>query len=131
MATPDFGVDVSSFPVPDTTFSTISGYKVLAQALARRLLTPRGFLTFHPNYGLDVRKYINESIDDTTLARIRSEVALELHQDERVQDANATVAFVQSTQTLLVTCKVVTASGPFSFVLSLSAVSVQLFLGDT
>lgn len=129
MATPDFGVDVSTFPRPDTTFSTIKGYRVLAEALARRLLTPRGFLTFHPDYGMDVRQFINESITDTTLGRIKAQVAYELQQDERVDDADAVVSYIPATGQLLITCQVSTSQGPFSFVLALSAVTVDLYLG--
>ena len=125
----DFGTDVSTFPKVDTTFSTISGFRVLAEALARRLLTRRGLLTFHPDYGRDMREYNNESIDDAALARLKQEAAQELRQDERVADADATVTYTSGT--LAVSCKVVTASGPFSFVLSLSKLDVQLYIGAT
>jgi len=127
----DFGTDVSTFPVPDTSFATITGFRVLAEALARRLLTPRGFLSFHTDYGTDTRLYVNEAIDDSTLARIKAEVAAELRQDERVHDADATVAFTPATETLTITCQVVTAAGPFSFVLALSKLKVELYLGTS
>ena len=127
----DFGVDVSTFPVLDTTFATIKGFRVLAEALARRLITPKGSLTFHPDYGLDLRQYINEAMDDTTVARLKQAIAQELLQDERVGDVDVTVAFIQASGKLLITCQVVTAKGPFPFVLALSNVGVELYLGAT
>jgi phage baseplate assembly protein W len=127
----DFGEDVSTFPSLDTTFSTIGGFRVLAEALARRLMTPKGLLTFHPDYGFDLRQFINETIDDSVLARIKQGTIHEILQDERVADADATVTFTQATQTLTVTCQVVTAKGAFQFVLALSSVGVDLYLGAT
>jgi phage baseplate assembly protein W len=127
----DFGQDVSTFPVPDTSFATITGFRVLAEALARRLITPRGFLSFHTDYGTDTRLYVNEAIDDAALSRIKAEVAAELRQDERVHDADATVAFDEAAQKLSITCQVLTAAGPFSFVLALSKLSVELYLGTS
>ncbi len=125
----DFGVDVSTFPVVDTTFSQIRGFRVLAEALARRLLTRRGLLSFHRDYGRDIRDYINEAMDDTSLGRCKEEAANELRQDERVVDADVLATFSPSTGVLMLTCKVDTAQGPFSFVLALSKLDAQLYLG--
>lgn len=129
MATPDFGTDVSSFPFPDTSFATISGFRVLAEALARRLLTPKGFLSFHPDYGTDLRLYVNEAMTDEVLYRAKAEARAELLQDERVDSCTATVVFDRTRESLYFTFQVTTAAGPFSFVLALSAVSVDLYLG--
>jgi hypothetical protein len=57
----DFGTDTSTFPGVDETFAPISGGRVVCEAVARRLLTPAGFLAFHPEYGFDVRSFLSES----------------------------------------------------------------------
>jgi phage baseplate assembly protein W len=128
-AAPDFGSDVSTFPAFDTSFAIVTGFQVLAQALARRLLTRKGLLPSHPDYGVDLRLYLNEAVDDSALTRMRAEVVHELQQDERVQAVDASVLFSPATGVLTATVQGTTAEGPFSFVLALSQVSINLYLG--
>lgn len=129
MSAPDFGTDISTFPVPDTSFSTISGFRVLAEALARRLMTARGLLPFHPDYGVDLRSLLNESVTDDVLSQAKAAAVQELLQDERVQDVSGTLTFDASTSRLAFSFQVVTDAGPFSFVLALSQVRTELYLG--
>ncbi len=56
----DFVVDVSTFPDLDSSFTLITGRRVIAEAILRRLLTPRGGLAYDPDFGLDVRGWLNE-----------------------------------------------------------------------
>lgn len=129
MAAPNFGTDISTFPALDTTFSTISGYRVLSEALTRRLLTRKGLLVFHPDYGIDLRAYLNEAVTDDMLFRLKTEALAEIQQDERVDSATASVTFDPTTSRLTLTFQVQTAAGPFSFVLGVSQLSVDLYTG--
>lgn len=124
---PDFGTDISTFPIPDTTFSPIAGFRVLHEALARRLLTRKGLLPFHPDYGVDLRQYLNEAVTDQTLQDAKATAMAELRQDERVDTIDATVTFTASTGVLSFLFRGQSASGPFVFTLAVSALSVAIY----
>ena len=69
--TVDLGTDIST-PAAldiDPSFATVSGATCLAQALARRLVTPRGTLLDDAGYGTDLRSYLNDSRTATTRVR--------------------------------------------------------------
>lgn len=84
MADIDFGSDISTVPDLDPAFRPISGQQVLAQALMRRLSTPRGALPFNPDDGLDLNDWLHRGIDTTTLYRLKNAVKAECEKDERV-----------------------------------------------
>lgn len=113
-----WGVDVATYPDLDPTFSTADGDDVLRQALARRLTTPKGLLDFHPEYGLDLRAFLNGKVRPEQLELVRTSVESELEQDERVQTATAQVGFDLTSRTLSVDATVETANGPFRLTLA-------------
>lgn len=125
----DYGDDVSTFPFPDTTFSTLRGKRVLAEALSRRLLTRKGLIKLFPDYGEDVRDLVNETMSDARLEQTRARVEAELLQDERVDSLTVSVSFSLAASTLAISCSGTSSLGPFDFVLSVSSVSVELYLG--
>lgn len=59
-----------------------------AQALYRRLRTPRGLLFYAPLYGRDLLHYLLENI---TISQMSGEIQQELLKDERVQSASIEV----------------------------------------
>ncbi len=126
---PLFGTDISTFPVPDTTFSSISGFRALHEALCRRLLTRKGLLPFHPDYGVDLRQYLNESITDQVLSEAKATALAELRQDERVDTVDATVSYASSTQVLSFLFRGASAAGPFVFTLAVSQLTVAIYSG--
>lgn len=123
MAT-DFGTDVSTFP--DLDFIPISGQAAVGEAVARRLMTPRGSLPFLPNYGTDIRNRLNDTITPEQLASLRSSIEAEAEKDERVERAEATVTYLDASHTLLIALKLTTGTGPFDLVLRVSQLSVEL-----
>lgn len=124
--TTDYGSDIVAIPDLDPTFSPVTGPRVVAQAIARRLSTPRGSLPFYPNYGIDVRDYLNERITVGSLAQIRRDVESECMADERVRSADVSAAHNTETGEMRLTVSGTTLDGPFSLVLGVSAVSVTL-----
>jgi phage baseplate assembly protein W len=122
----DYGSDVLVFPGVDGNLNLVADWRVVAEALARRLSTPRGTLPFHPDYGLDVREYLNEAVTQDALYRMKAAVELECEQDERVENAEATITYSASTQTLRLSIEATTTTGPLRFVLNVSQVSVEL-----
>lgn len=125
----DGGSDVLVFPGLDETFTLVNDGRVLAEALARRLTTPRGTLPFHADYGLDLRGYLNESMTQDVLYRLKAAVERECELDERVLTASATVSYAFGTQALGVRISVTTSNGPFKFVLNVTSLTVQM-LGE-
>ena len=62
----------------------VGGSANLANALMRRLRTPRGYLPHHPNYGSDLHKYLGKALNISVVLAVRTEIARCLRQDPRV-----------------------------------------------
>lgn len=101
----------------------VSGRTALAQAIARRLQTPRGRVPWWPNYGTDIR---NMLLSKTPPNVIVSSVVRECLKDERV--AQADVVAVESTdgRTLKLDLTITDADGPFDFTMSIDDAAVNL-----
>ena len=70
------------------------GSRALAQALFRRLTTPRGSLRGTPEaeaYGLDISQFIGSASQPIVLASIPSQVRAELAKDDRILATEVTV----------------------------------------
>ena len=99
----------------------------LAQAIARRIQTITGILAQiwdDPAYGVDVRDYLNDTTTATSSAAVSARVESECLRDERVQSASCGAVIFNGTMTL--TIGLVDAQGPFTMVLSVSAVTVAV-----
>lgn len=121
-----WGVDISTFPGLDPMLGPLTGPRVVAEAVARRLRTPRGGLSFYPDFGLDLRGYLLAPLSQAGLSGIRAAVEAEAQKDERVLDASATVQFVSEGARLLVSLTLTTASGPFKLTLLVSKLDVSI-----
>ena len=120
------GADLSCWPGMDPSGAYVSGNVALCQALARRLTTPRGGLWYAPNYGTDVRAWLNEAITPDILSRLKRAVEGECAADERVQTVNADVTGNSQQQSLTIHITGTTQAGPFIFVLAFTSVTVTL-----
>jgi phage baseplate assembly protein W len=125
----DYGWDILTFPDLDVSFTPVNSARILSEALAKRFSTPTGKLFFHPDYGLDLREYLNSPMTDTLLIRIKSAVEIQAIQDERIFEALSTVSYDAASSTLLVQVDATSAFGPFSMVLAVTSVTVELILG--
>lgn len=119
----DFGVDISA--LPDLDFRLKSGLPNLAEAIARRYITPRGALWYAPGYGLDLRRYLNEAMTPELLEEMRILVEQEAEKDPRVLLAEARVA-LEPGHRVRVALRLETDEGPFDLVLSVDRVSVEV-----
>lgn len=127
MAT-DYGTDVSCTTDLDPLFSVVSGTTAVAQALARRLQTPAGGLIGDPDYGYDLRAWVNRPLGQRELFELRQAVVAEVLKDERVASAEVTVARTGSS--LTVDVAVILLEGEtFSLVLAVTAVTVAVLQG--
>jgi len=126
----DYGTDISTYRDGDLdrSFTLISGTRVLAEAIARRLETPRGALIGDPNYGTDIRGWLNKDFVDSEAALFRLKTAIEdeASKDERVIGAEATVLYDPAEKRLRITIAIEGAAGPFDLVLAVSQVRLEL-----
>ena len=111
--------------VTDIEGRTVSGNRVVAEALARRLRTPRGRLIGYPNYGYDLTQYVNADMSPRDIAALCAGARNECMQDERVIGAVVS-AVLGKDGILTVAIDVVGALGPFQMTLAVSSVTVNL-----
>ena len=112
--------------VPDLEPMVHAGMPNLAEAIIRRLTTPRGGLFYDPDYGVDLRRYLNEAATEEVqfeIARLAEEQAEE---DPRVARATAEVSFEPTTRTLTVHLTLELATEPSPLVTEASNVTVEV-----
>lgn len=123
LSTPD-GADL------DPLGGTVSGARAVGQAIARRLVTPRGGLLDDPSYGYDLRQLVGEALRPGDLATVQAEIADQCRADERVDDAAVTVT--QSAGAVRVEIILaLEAVGPLRLVLAVSAVTSEILALET
>jgi hypothetical protein len=99
----------------------------VGQAIARRLITPRGGLVDDPNYGLDLRGYVNRGVTQNSMLQLAAQVRAEALKDDRVIDANVIVT--GGLRSLTVTLELVLAdylSQTFSLVFFVTSDGIEL-----
>jgi hypothetical protein len=120
----DFGHDLSCTTDLTSDMAEVDGTLQLGQALARRIITPRGGLIDDPNYGYDVRGFLNDDVTSRTLAEVQAKMDAEFLKDERVLQSSTTLSFTSGV--LTTTTIIQTANGPFTLVLAISDVTVAI-----
>lgn len=122
----DSGVDIDCIIDVGQSLSLARGLRNLGNALARRLVTPRGGLFYDGNYGLDVRAFVNAGFTPQQLSQIQADIAAEISKDERVENPQVTVVSNTQTATMTITIVCELAEGPFQFLVAVSALTVEL-----
>lgn len=130
----NYGKDISTFVLNpngrydlDPTFSPISGSRVVLEAVARRLVTQRGALSYDPNFGLDLRSWINSAHTESEIFAIGTAIESEAEKDERVSSAVADVQHDRTTSTLTVRLFVDLLTGErFRLVLAIDSVTAEI-----
>jgi phage baseplate assembly protein W len=92
---PGYGVDLVCVTDVTPELAEVIGQSpyAIAQAIVRRLITPRGGLLDDPDYGLDLRSYVNRGITLIELARLQDSVRGEVQKDDRVSDARVDLSY--------------------------------------
>lgn len=103
----------------------VSGFRCIGEAIARRLQTERGTLIDDPNYGFALTDYVNDDLTARALARLQNQVETECTKDERVTSAVASVVLTTA-GVLTTTITLTTAAGPFTLVLAVGDVTVEI-----
>lgn len=120
----DYGFDLSCTTGIDPRGATVSGRILVAQAIFRRLITPRGRLIGDPNYGTDITEFINDDTNKTGIAVLRASIKAECRKDERVDDVSVSITNNNGKYTIIITLDV--GDGPFDLTLAVSDVTVEL-----
>lgn len=120
------GIDIHCVTDLDPMFRLVSGPTAVAQRHARRFQTPTGQLLEHAEYGYDVRNLLNASSGATTLYRLKSIIEQQMLRDDETEAAEVDVTFVESTNKLTLHVKGQTAQGPFSLVLGVDDLTVDI-----
>ncbi len=125
------GVDVNAITDVPLRWGMTSGWRNLGNALARRLETPQGSMPDDPNYGFDVRDYLNGGFTAPQIGQIRASSAAECLKDPRVQSVDIDFTWIAASSSIRVVLTVETADGPFTFVLDVSALTVEMLDTET
>jgi len=120
------GSDLSCVGDLDLTGREVSEKLCLVQALARRLITPRGRLIDDPNYGYDLSQWLGSDIGPVDIAQIQHLTRAEVMKDERLQSATVTAQFLAASNTMIVTISVSTVLGNLQLVLGVNAVTTTI-----
>lgn len=125
----DFGTDYSTYPDLDLSFAPITGQRVLAEAVMRRLETDRGTLVYAPDYGIGIRSWLNESVTPARLTQLQALVTDDCRADERIGSVDVTFVWIASSGTLKVTIAITPADGitpAFQLVVGVTALTIDL-----
>jgi hypothetical protein len=123
----DFGVDLAGILDVGSTLVLTSGRRALAEALLRRLTTPRGSLFYDFDYGFDLRSFISAPAPQP--GYLEMQVRSELEKDERVESVEVEVSFISETLTVRLT--VTDGSGPFKLTLAVTNLTVEYLVENT
>lgn len=125
-----YGADLSCAEDLTPTMDVVDPFSVRAigEAIARRLDTPRGALVDDPDYGLDLRGYLNRGTTIAELNALADRVRTEVSKDDRIASARVVVTS-QTTRELrvaIVVTPVALDAGPFSLTLAVTSADVLI-----
>jgi hypothetical protein len=89
-----YGTDLSCVSDVTETMDEVDPFSVrgIGEALVRQLTTPRGSLPDDPDYGLDVRRFLNRGMTRDEITSLSGQIATEVGKDDRVSSSAVTVA---------------------------------------
>lgn len=119
----ELGSDFAGVLDVTPTLAVATGPRALADAILRRLTTPRGGHFEDPLYGYDLRAQIGAA---TPVSVIQQRVLEQVLAEEEVADARVSVT--RSNGTLRVVIDVIVASGPFRLTVIPNELTIEHFL---
>lgn len=123
-----FGRDLAS----GSTVRTVKGAALLADAITRRLNTPRGALFYDDLYGFDVGAYLGHASDAMINTALPVLIENELLKDDRIAAVDVTVTSTRDASgavTALITIVVTPADETEEFPLTLAASDAVTIVG--
>lgn len=110
----------------------VTGQRLVAEAIYRRLITPRGTLRGgeeESNYGLDLAALVGTVRSKSDVAALPAQIEAEIRKDDRVETVSVSIFETTATNGLksfTLTFAVTTGAGPFTLVIGADAVTVEL-----
>lgn len=123
----DFGVDLAGVLDVGSTLVVTSGRRALAEAIVRRLTTPRGSLFYDFDYGFDLRQFLSAPAPQPGF--LEMQVRTEVEKEERVESVEVETSF--NSETLTVRLTVTDGGGPFKLTIAVSALTVEYLAENT
>lgn len=124
--TTNFGLDLSCVDDLLPTLGTVSGRRLLSEAVVRRITTPRGRLIDDPNFGIDIRLWLDDDVTPADIQRRIRAVDAEIERDERVVNSTTqVVSFVNGDLVLRIVLEP-SDEPSFSLTLSVTALTVEI-----
>jgi hypothetical protein len=126
----NYGLDISCGMDIDPLMRPAWGVALVAQAVARRLQSPTGSLIGDPLYGIDIAQVASSAGSAATMqAALVSQIRAQILRDERVDTVDfPEQSFNYDAKTFTLRVNVVTAEGPFSLVIELTAGNVEVIV---
>jgi len=126
-----YGSDISCDSDIDPNVAEVDPFSTLAiaQAIVRRLDTPRGSLPDDKDYGIDLRAYANRGVDTNAIESLAGQIRSELENDDRLGSVSVTVRPDSTGKSIGVELAVRPAdpqTGGFGLTLSASSASILL-----
>ncbi len=101
--------------------------QLIGQRTVRRLTTPRGALALindDPNFGFDVRQYVNAKLSPAAIATAQSNIQDEVTKDEEILSADVTFV-LGAAGAISISISMQTNVGPFSMTLTVNELTTQ------
>lgn len=128
-----YGSDISCDFDVDPLVREVDGFAMLAlaQAIVRRLDTPRGSLPDDKNYGIDIRSMVNRGVTADDVRALAGQIRSEIDKDDRVDSLTVTVAPNSVGSELRVELAVRPVDATIgTFTLTLSATSASILIDE-
>lgn len=128
----DYGIDMWCDSDISPTLKDVTGARLMAQAMLRRISTAQGTLISDPLYGIDIRNALSDSMTQKDLLKLKAQLQAQWLKDERVISVDVDVRFSGSPASgkLTLTATGTGAEGPFRLVLSVDKVSVEILSSE-
>lgn len=121
------GRDIRLVPdIDETGTNLVEEGECLAQDLAHRLETPRGSVEWLPDYGYDLRQFLNRGLTRRDLLEISVETKIELEKDPRVNQVTVNPTFLRLENKLRLEVRVEAGDGPHDLVFVVDPQTVVL-----
>lgn len=105
------GTDFAGWSDVDPSLGYQSDSRALADAILRRLTTPRGGLPDFPGYGFDVSSLIGRALEPNSISQ---RVLEQVRAEEEVLDAALDIETSADGTGIILSLRVVSSDGPFT-----------------
>lgn len=114
-------------PELDPYWRRVSGGLAVVHSVARRLVTPRGRLSWAPGVGFDVGELLNEGLTEAAVRTIATYCRAEVLADERVEAAEVEFVLDHATHKARLTVRISTSTKEtFRLVVAVSKLTTEI-----